>query len=212
MNSTLCYVHNGIMWRRKNKISFHIQNKYPIKRRYLILFNTFMLLFHRYSTNHHLRRSKVCYVHSHTQKRWLDISSTTRSFYIFFLLFSLGMSRRKTFAKYKGNNATNERVNETKYHNLMSSQYILRIPPYFQSPFHIHLHNRLNGNITIIFYFKLSSITSSEIKMLFNCWTSLHNIIQTYDLMPSLRIYDWNENQNFLRNAEAYNLVVKNVY
>ena len=140
-------------------------------------------------------------MHSHTKKMTWHLKYNEIILYLFSIVLPRYEQRRKTFAKYKGNNATNEQVNETKYYNLMSSQHILRIPPYFQSPLHIHLHNRLNGNTTIIFYFKLSSITSSEIKMLFTCWTSLQNIVQTYDLMPSLRIHDWNEIQMFLRNA-----------
>ena len=194
MNSTLYYVHNGIMWRRKTKFPSTYNNKYFIKRRYLILLVLLCCYFTDITPPPSQEDEVKCVMFIRTQKRWLDISSTTRSFYISFLLFSLGMSRRKTFAKYKGNNATNEQVNETKYYNLMSSQHTLRIPPYFQSPLHIHLHNRLNGNTTIIFYFKLSSITSSEIKMLFNCWTSQHNITQTYDWMPSFIRYGLSEN------------------
>ena len=114
----------------------HTQNKYPIKRRYLIFLNTFMLLFNKYSTNHDAtrRRSKVC---SFAHKKDDLTSQVQRDHFIsFFLLFSLGMSRLvKLLRNIKVIMLRMNEVNETKYYNLMSSQYILRIPLLFSISF-----------------------------------------------------------------------------
>ena len=114
------------------------------------------------TTGFHSTTSRKICVCSFTHKKD-DLTSQvqTRSVYIFFYCslilgyeYGLSLVRNKS-ESYEWN---------TKYRHMPSQllYYYISIHLYSISSFHIHLHNRLNGNTAITFYFKLSSITSTE--------------------------------------------------